>query len=210
MGASGARNGGASGSDAGFANTQKSKLTKKNQELVDTSFKDRGALKIKRTTEKFPTPTLVIVSKPLQAGSKITRDFFTNKVLGSKNYKDISKSDFEAMSASQQEQIYGDYSRSRLSGKTDAYGNPIRSGDSSGGNQVVQATTQPSTTMATATAPTTAEVSQSAAADTAAPEDDILYRKRKTKRAGRSLTILTSSSGASGGLTLGKPSLLGS
>ena len=80
MGASGARNGGASGSDAGFANTQKSKLTKKNQELVDTSFKDRGALKIKRTTEKFPTPTLVIASKPLQAGSKITRDFFTNKV----------------------------------------------------------------------------------------------------------------------------------
>ena len=79
-----------------------------------------------------------------------------------------------------------------------------------GGNQVVQATTQPSTTMATATAPTTAEVSQSAAADAAAPEDDILYRKRKTKRAGRSLTILTSSSGASGGLTLGKPSLLGS
>ena len=76
-----------------------------------------------------------------------------------------------------------------------------------GGNQVVQAPTE---TMATATAPTTAEVSQSAATDAAAPEDDILYRKRKTKRAGRSLTILTSSSGASGGLTLGKPSLLGS
>jgi len=76
-----------------------------------------------------------------------------------------------------------------------------------GGNQVV---TAPAQTMAVATAPTTAEVSQSAAADTTSLEDDTLYRKRKTKRAGRSLTILTSSSGASDGLTLGKRSLLGS
>ena len=60
------------------------------------------------------------------------------------------------------------------------------------------------------TSPTTAEVSQSAAADTTSPEDDTLYRKRRTKRAGRSLTILTSSKGASDGLTLGKRSLLGS
>ena len=37
---------GESGSDAGFANTQKSKLSKKNQALVDSSFKDRGAVKI--------------------------------------------------------------------------------------------------------------------------------------------------------------------
>jgi hypothetical protein len=202
MGASGARNG---GSDAGFANTQKSKLTKKNQELVDTSFKDRGALKIKRTVEKFPTPTLVLASAPLQAGSKVTRDFFTNKVLGSKNYKDISKADFEAMSVSQQESIYKDYSRSRLSGKTDAYGNPIISGDSGGNNQVAQ-----TTTMAAATAPTTAEVSQSSATDAATVDtDDPNYIKRKNKRKGRSLTILTSSRGATDSLTLGKRSLLG-
>jgi len=205
MGASGARNGGASGSDAGFANTQKSKLTKKNQELVDTSFKDRGALKIKRTVEKFPSAVSVLASKPLQAGSKVTRDFFTNKVLGSKNYKDISKADFEAMSVSQQESIYKDYSRSRLSGKTDAYGNPIRSGDSGGNNQVAQ-----TTTMAAATAPTTAEVSQSSATDASTVDtDDPNYIKRKNKRKGRSLTILTSSRGATDSLTLGKRSLLG-
>ena len=208
MGASGARNGGASGSDAGFENTKKSKLTKKNQELVDTSFKDRGALKIKRTAEKFPTPTLAILSGPLQAGSKVTRDFFTNKVLGSKNYKDISKADFEAMSVSQQEQIYGDYSKGRTSGQTDAYGNPIRSGDSGNNNQVAQ-----TTTMAAATAPTTAEVSQSFATDATdaatTDTDDPNYIKRKNKRKGRSLTILTSSRGATDGLTLGKRSLLG-
>ena len=40
-------------------------------------------------------------------------------------------------------------------------------------------------------------------------EDDILLRKRKTKAKGRSPTIMTGVTGATGGLTLGKPSLLG-
>ncbi len=75
-----------------------------------------------------------------------------------------------------------------------------------GGNQVVQAPTE-----ATMTAPTTAEVSQSSATDaTTVDTDDPTYIKRKTKRQGRSLTILTSSKGTSEGLTLGKRSLLGS
>jgi hypothetical protein len=195
--------GGASGSDAGFANTQKSKLSKKNQALVDSSFKDRGAVKIDQ--KKVLPPSLAILKGPLKAGSKVTREFFTDKVLGSKNYKDISKEQFEAMTMSQQEQIYGDYSKGRTSGKTDAYGNPIRSGDNGGGNQVVQ-----STKTVSATAPTAAEVSQSSAADAAPVEGESLYtKKRKTKAVGRSQTILTSSAGASGGLTLGKPSLLG-
>ena len=207
MGANGARNGGASGSDAGFENTQKSKLTKKNQELVDTSFKDRGALKIKRTTEKFPPPTFTILSGPLQAGSKITRDFFTDKVLGSKNFKGTSKSDFISMSVSQQESIYGDYIKSRLSGKTDAYGNPM-----GGGND-----NQPSMIKKNiggkivSVAPTKAEVSQSEAVNATSEEDSIYLRKKKTKAKGRSQTILTSSKGVATdeGLTLGKKSLLG-
>ena len=65
--------------------------------------------------------------------------------------------------------------------------------------------------MAAATAPTTAEVSQSSATDASTVDtDDPTYIKRKTKRQGRSLTILTSSKGTSEGLTLGKRSLLGS
>jgi len=163
--------GGAGGSDAGFANTQKSKLSKKNQALVDSSFKDRGAVKIDQ--KKILPPTIAIMKEPLKAGSKVTREFFTDKVLGSKNYKDISKEQFEAMTMSQQEQIYGDYSKSRLSGKTDAYGNPIRSGDNGGGNQVVQ-----STKTVSATAPTAAEVSQSSAADAAPVEGESLYTKK--------------------------------
>ena len=57
-----------------------------------------------------------------------------------------------------------------------------------------------------ATAPTEAEVSQSAAADAEAEAYDL----RKTKKRGRSMTRLTSSKGVTDNkLTLGKPSLLG-
>jgi hypothetical protein len=64
----------------------------------------------------------------------------------------------------------------------------------------------PKTTMVQS--PTTAEVSQSATAESK-EEDDILLRKRRNKAKGRSPTILTGVTGVTGGLTLGKPSLLG-
>jgi len=59
------------------------------------------------------------------------------------------------------------------------------------------------------TAPTTAEVSQSEAATAAAAEDSLILRKRRAKAKGRSPTIMTGVTGATGSLTLGKPSLLG-
>ena len=69
------------------------------------------------------------------------------------------------------------------------------------------------TTSAATIAPTTAEVSQSAATDAVSTEsiDNILSKKKKTKAAGRSMTILTSSTGVKSDdkLTLGKKSLLG-
>ena len=209
MGSNSASGGGNTGPDEGFFISQdkkKSKLSKKNQDLVDASFDERGGVKI---DQQFKTPTVAILSGPLKAGSKVTRNFFTDKVLGSKNYKGTSKEDFLNMSISQQESIYGDYIKGRQTGQTDAYGNPIRSRDNGGGNQVVQAPTE-----ATMAAPTTAEVSQSSATDatdaTTVDIDDPTYIKRKNKRKGRSLTILTSSKGVSDGLTLGKRSLLGS
>jgi len=88
-------------------------------------FRETGATNIRNTTSKFPTPTLVIASKPLQAGSRITRDFFKDKVLGSKNYKGTTKQDFERMSRTAQESMYKSYITGRTSGKTDAYGNPV-------------------------------------------------------------------------------------
>ena len=57
-----------------------------------------------------------------------------------------------------------------------------------------------------ATAPTEAEVSQSAAADAEAEAYDL----RKTKKRGRSMTRLRSTKSVDDKLTLGKPSLLGS
>ena len=59
------------------------------------------------------------------------------------------------------------------------------------------------------TAPTTAEVSQSEAANATSQEDPLYLRKKKTKAKGRSVTILTSSKGVDENLTLGKKSLLG-
>ena len=79
-------------------------------------------------------------------------------------------------------------------------------GNDNNGNQVVQA--QPVATIMPKGTPTEVEISQSEA--TEAKEDDILLRKRKAKARGRSPTIMTGVTGATGSLTLGKPSLLGS
>jgi hypothetical protein len=164
-------------------------------------FREQGVTNLKN--QKFQTPTTALLSGVFAGGSRVNRDFFTDKVLGSKNYKGTTKQDFERMSRSAQESMYKDYFTARSSGKIDAYGNTLSQGDNGGAigssGQVVQAPT--------VTAPTTAEVSQSAATDVA--EDNILLRKRKAKARGRSPTIMTGVTGATGSLTLGKPSLLG-
>ena len=188
--------------------TESGKKTKSYKSDNPTAFRNVGAEKIKKGVK---TPSLAVnlaaafLSKPLQAGSKVTRDFFTDKVLGSKNYKNVSKTEFLSYNSKKQEMMYKNYIDKRTSGQTDAYGNPINNRDDRGGNQVV---TAPTTTIAQA--PTNAEVSQSAAADASSIDtDDPTYIKRKTKRVGRSPTILTGVTGATGGLTLGKKSLLG-
>tara|TARA_R110000824_G_scaffold92652_1_gene224621 strand:- start:7 stop:633 length:627 start_codon:yes stop_codon:yes gene_type:complete len=169
-------------------------------------FRNRGATSIKKNIAKFPTPTLVVASKPLQAGSKVTRDFYTDKVLGSKNFKGQTKADFLNKSAKEQEKQYGEYISNRQSGKTDAYGNPTPQGGESNNTPAptILKKTAGGQTIQT-TAPTEAELSQSAAADAEA------YDLRKSKKRGRSMTTLTSARGLTDNkLTLGKPSLLGS
>jgi len=213
--ATGGGAGGNTGADAGFFVAEKMKKEKKaadyNPEKDDSSyyktreFENAGAEKIKKGVK---TPSMLInvgaaiLSKPLQAGSIKTRKYFREKVLGKGGYKKTDQSSFDAMSRSAQESMYKSYIDGRNSGKTDAYGNTLSQGDNGGATgssgQVVQAPT--------VTAPTTAEVSQSTATDA---EDPILLRKRKAKAKGRSPTIMTGVTGATGGLTLGKPSLLG-
>ena len=170
-------------------------------------FREAGAKKI---AEGINTPSLLlnvgtrVLSKPLQAGSRYTRDYFKSEVLGKGAYKGTDVTSFESMSRAAQENLYSDYIGGRTSGRTDAYGNPISQGGNGGGaitssGQVVQA---PKVDVA----PTTAEVSQSSATDA---EESLITRKRKNLAKGRSITIATSPTGATGGLTLGKPSLLG-
>ena len=207
MGAGNASKGGSdgyNGPDAGFVNTGPSKLSKKNQELVDSSFEDRGAVKIKNS--KFKTPATMILTKPLQSGSKVTRNFFTDKVLGSKNYKGTTKQDFDKMTARQQDDMYGSYMSSRQSGKTDAYGNTTNNQGGDGGNNTPTVITKNigGSTIQT-TAPTEAEVSQSEAANADAAA-------LKVKKRGKSASIMTGPKGVtrtSTDYSLGKKSLLG-
>ena len=96
--------------------------------LERNQFRNRGAKKIK---EGVKTPSMAVnavaslLSVPLQAGSRVTRDYFTDKVLGSKNFRGMAKKDFLNKTESQQEIIYGEYISNRQTGRTDAMGNDI-------------------------------------------------------------------------------------
>ena len=178
----------------------------------EKAFQEQGAYNTRRSLENTPSLITKIlepaISEPLQKNAIRTRNFFTDYVLGEggkKNslYAGMNKSQFEKLSVEKQNEMYSEYSKNRMSGTRDAYGREIRGGDGGGAigtsGQVVQAPT--------VTAPTTAEVSQSAATDV--DEDNILLRKRRAKAIGRSPTVMTGVTGATGSLTLGKPSLLG-
>jgi hypothetical protein len=133
------------------------------------------------------------LTKPFRQKSfEVNRNYYQKNVVGKRGYKDT----------------FDDYQRyitGRTQGKLDAMGRTITQSDNGGatstGGQVVQAPKVEA-------APTTAEVSQ--ATTTAATEEDILLRKRRTKARGRSPTIMSGVAGVTSGLTLGKPSLLGS
>ena len=175
------------------------------------AFQQQGAYSTRRSLENTPSLVMKVIgpaiSEPLQKNAIRTRKFFTDYVLGSggkKNslYAGMSKAQFEQLSVEKQNEIYSEYSKNRMSGTRDAYGREVRQegGAIGSSGQVVQA---PKVDLA----PTTAEVSQSAATDVA--EDNVLLRKRRTKAVGRSPTIMTGVTGTTGSLTLGKPSLLG-
>jgi len=165
----------------------------------------------KKYKEKQGGPLVLRPLEPLfDIGSEKTRTFFTNKVLSSdKAKKNIgyTKDEFSKLSEKKQESVYKGYLDNRLSNKTDAYGNTLSGGGNDNNNTpapTILKKTAGGQTVQT-TAPTEAELSQSAAAD--AEEYDL----RKTKKRGRSIMTLTSSKGVTDNkLTLGKPSLLGS
>jgi len=133
------------------------------------------------------------VTKPFRdATEEVNRKFYNEKVVPAGKSKAAN---------------YESYMKDRLAGKTDAYGNPTP--NQGGGNDNTPAPTIIKKTAGgqtvQTTAPTEAELSQSAAAD--AEEYDL----RKTKKRGRSMMTLTSAQGVTDDkLTLGKKYLLGS
>jgi len=96
---------------------------------------------------------------------------------------------------------YDSYMKGRGSGDLDAMGRTINRNDNDGGGRVVIEKKVGGSTILTET--------KTEAEKTAEAKQDEEYDARKTKRRGRRRTILTSQSGASGNLVLGKPTLLG-
>ena len=67
-----------------------------------------------------------VLSGPLQAGSIKTRTFFDEKVLASSRAKKnigYTQSEFRNLSLTEQNKVYDNYMKGRMSGQTDAYGN---------------------------------------------------------------------------------------
>ena len=178
--------------------------------VVGSSFISEGANKSNRDIDKLPFGSTKVVAgllkKPLAAGSKINRKSFVSQVVGNtkKGGIRIDRKEWNSMSDAKKESVYGDYIKSRQSGKTDYFGR-VPSPATEGGPTNIGVPTTLAKADAVANAPTTVEVSQSSAVD-AAP-----YDLRKTKKKGKSITILTSSKGIRSDeeLTLGKKSLLG-
>ena len=212
--------GGNTGADAGFFVSQSktpSRLSKKNQDLVDAKFEDRGAVKIDQANPILPSAKIVtgVLKEPLKVGSKKTREFFTEKVLTSdRGMKNLgtTKSEFEKMSVSQQEGIYKDYIDNRLSGATDAYGNTLAS-DSSLANrtrkQSIKSLEQPKVD---SQMDNTGVKSKMISADQTAPTNvemtDDEYTVARNKK-GRKRTVLTSVTGDTTKPQLSKKVLLG-
>ena len=98
----------------------------------DTKIKDKkkkdfvesGADKIDKTTGG--PPALQVMKAPFQAGSIKTRTFFDEKVLASSKAKKnigYTQTEFRKLSLTEQNKVYDNYMKGRMSGQTDAYGN---------------------------------------------------------------------------------------
>jgi len=168
---------------------------------------DRKADNLKRLNEmQYEPPTGL-------AGFHLLLKFISG-LIGKKTFE-VNKSYFQKNVADQfingkksaytnSPESFKKYMQDRGMGTVDAYGRTISNNDNGGGSYVVEKNIGGKTLLTTT--PTTAEVSQSKAAQV---EDSIELKKRRVKAKGRSPTIMTGVTGATGSLTLGKPSLLG-
>lgn len=131
------------------------------------------------------------------------KTFEVNKSYYEKNVIGKRRADGTFYSASPED--FQNYMKGRTGGTLDAMGRTISNNDNGGGQVVIEKNIG-GRTILTQT-PTSAEVSQAKATEQVAEDEET--RKRRVKAKGRSPTILTGVTGVTGGLTLGKPSLLG-
>ena len=165
-------------------------------------FKEAGATKIQNMKMGAAS-----IAKPFfQAGSRKTRTYFLDEVLTSKKAKKnigYTQEEFKNLSSTKQEEVYKGYLDKRMSGQTDAFGNVNPNyGKDDGGSKPPEPILVTKNVGGTEVQTTEAKLAE----EKAESEE---YDERKTKRRGRRRTILTSQTGASGNLVLGKPSLLG-
>ena len=170
-------------------------------------FKEAGATKIQNT----PMIGAGAVLKPVfKTGSRKTRTYFLDEVLTSKKAKKnigYTQDEFKKLSTTKQDEVYKGYLDKRMSGQTDAFGNvnPNYGKDDGGSKQPAQ---PPEPILVTKNiGGTEVQTTEAKLAEEKAESEE--YDARKTKKKGRRRTILTSQTGASGNLVLGKPSLLG-
>ena len=189
-----------------YTTTKVSAATKRRNELalkVAKEKKDAQAFK----DYSYQPPTGLARFSPLAQGLHITgigkKTFEINKSYFQKNVADQFINGKKSAYTNSPES-FKKYMQDRGMGRVDAYGRTISNNDNGGGSYVVEKNIGGKTLLTTT--PTTAEVSQSKAAQV---EDSIELKKRRVKAKGRSPTIMTGVTGATGGLTLGKPSLLG-
>ena len=97
--------------------------TTKNKDRKKKDFITSGAKDIDRMGGP---PALQAMKGPFQAGSIKTRTFFDEKVLASSKAKKnigYTQSEFRNLSLTEQNKVYDNYMKGRMSGQTDAYGN---------------------------------------------------------------------------------------
>jgi hypothetical protein len=183
-----------------YRNTPAAKASAKKAATISKANKiknDATAFDNYKYTKKF-TPS--ILGMTLNVTGLAEKGFYANKSYYEKNV--MGKNNFTKSIDS-----YKDYMKKRGSGEIDAMGRPIvdfRSGGNDGNTQPGITKNIGGSTIQT-TAPTTAEVSQSEAANADAAA-------LKVKKRGRSASIMTSAKGVtktSTDYSLGKKSLLG-
>ena len=193
MGGASAGTGGSDDRDEKKIDTYSDQYNKlKKEEAKKSKYKtDKFGYKVKKNPIERYVDNSFITNNPFSKKSEeVNRKYFEETV------KPAGKSKYDN---------YEDYIRARGRGEVDAYGRTItkRDNDNPPSQTIIKKTAGGQTVQTTA--PTEAELSQSAAADAEA------YDLRKTKKKGRSMNTLTSSQGVTDDkLTLGKKSLLGS